>query len=143
MLLKVWLVIFLALLQLVAPLVHAHAGERIQTSESGIAKLHIPGLETYAEAKDQLQTGTTSHSYNVEGFIISVDAGIKHKPVKLISEPADNNYALLLETLVFEPALSRIDNNLSPEVPFYPSGHLITSHSPRAPPSLQKSRIRV
>ena len=41
--LRKFIVIFLVLLQLIAPLVHAHAGEDI--SNTG---LHVPGLEMYS-----------------------------------------------------------------------------------------------
>ncbi len=134
--LKRVLVIFLALLQFVAPLVHAHAGEKKQSLiGTNSAKLHIPGLETYGVESESLLLESTDHQYSAEGFIISVDAGIKHEQATLIID-FDNSYALPQQSVVFEPTLSPFDTNFSPHVPIHVGSHLISSHTPRAPPTL-------
>lgn len=134
--LKRVLVIFLALLQFVAPLVHAHAGEKKQSLiGAGSAKLHIPGLEAYGVESETLMLDSVGHQYSAEGIIISVDAGIKHEQATLFID-FDNNYALPQPSLVFEPTISPFDTNFSPHVPIRAGSHLISSHTPRAPPAL-------
>lgn len=133
--LKKFLVIFLALLQLVAPLVHAHAGEITHTlANTGSAKLHIPGLESYATKYETKILATTGHLYNTEGVVIGVDAGIKQKQLKY-SIDADNQYILPEQSVVIEYSLSPSDHNFSPHAPIHVCRHLIASHTPRAPPA--------
>jgi len=134
--LKKFVIVFLALLQFVAPLVHAHAGQKKQ-SLTGVnsAKLHIPGLETYGVESETLMLESADHQYSAEGFIISVDAGIKHEQAMSFID-FDNTYALPQQSLVFEPTISPFDTNFSPHVPIHAGSHLISSHTPRAPPAL-------
>ncbi|MGZ8137233.1 MAG: hypothetical protein ACXWTQ_07865, partial [Methylococcaceae bacterium] len=57
--LRKFTVIFLAILQLIAPLVHAHAGEK--TSDLG---LHVPGLEMYGVKHDALMSQAVNYDFN-------------------------------------------------------------------------------
>jgi len=70
------LIILLALLQLVAPLTHAHShGE---SSEKG---LHIPGLEYLTADKDSSGFLSMDHPLISECTVISVGAAIKQNKV--------------------------------------------------------------
>ena len=81
------LIILLVLLQLVAPLVHAHSGHH--DSPEGV---HLPGLEFVAGHEiDVVFSSPSSHSH-FDGEIISVSSGIKYK--KLSSENAEKVYLL-------------------------------------------------
>lgn len=71
-----FLILLLTLLQLVAPLVHAHThGE---TSPKGY---HLPGLEHYSEILDSAVFHSLQTPCADESPIISIGAGIKHKKV--------------------------------------------------------------
>ncbi len=100
------LFLILALLQLVAPLVHAHTGE-----ESSAQGLHLPGYEHYNVNHDTPEFHALSHACAEEHSIISVGTGIKHK--KNASDPA-SQYCLPIER--FEPNLT-IHSSLSPPHP--------------------------
>lgn len=70
------LVIFLSLLQLVAPLVHAHTGEH--DPHEGF---HIPELEFYSMKDEQtVQYGAMSH-FQPDGMVIDVSSGLKFNDV--------------------------------------------------------------
>jgi hypothetical protein len=132
--LRKFLVIFLALLQLVAPLVHAHAGEESPAlPNTSLGKLHIPGLEAYGVAHESSMIEATGHHYNAEGFIIAVDAGINQNQSKLIND-AGNNYFLPSQSIAIKPSISLFDCNFSSSVPIYACRLLVASHTPRAPP---------
>lgn len=126
--LRKFLVIFLALLQLIAPLVHAHASEK-----SSIAGLHVPGLEGYAADHDALMFEAASYYAGAEGIIVGIDAGIKQNHAKPLADP-DNSYYLPQQTVVFKTTLSPFDNNFSPQSPPFVAQLFSPSHSPRAPP---------
>jgi len=132
--LKKFLVILLALLQLVVPLVHAHAGEDSWSlPNTGLGKLHIPGLEAYGVEHESLTIEATGHHYYAEELIIAVDAGIFRNQSKLIHDDG-NHYFLASQSIAIKPSLSLFDSNFSPPVPTYASRLPITSHTPRAPP---------
>ncbi|NOT13292.1 MAG: hypothetical protein HOP23_15905 [Methylococcaceae bacterium] len=129
------MVIFLALLQFVAPLVHAHAGEERQTvSTSWSANLHIPGLESYAVEYKTLMLVPASHQYDATGVIVSVDSGIQQKQAYLIDDP-DDGYMLPPQLVATHSSFSFFDSNFSPHVPIRISWFLPASHTPRAPPA--------
>lgn len=69
-----FLFIILALLQFVAPLVHAHTGE-----ELSVQGVHLPGYEHYNANHDLPEFHDITHSWSEEHSIISVGTGIKHK----------------------------------------------------------------
>jgi len=132
--LRKFLVIFLALLQLVAPLVHAHAGEEsLSLPNTGLGKLHIPGLEAYGVEHETSMIKATGHHYYAEGLIIAVDAGIYQNQSNLINDDG-NDYFLASQSFAIKPSISLFDRNFSPSVPTFACRLPVTSHTPRAPP---------
>lgn len=145
--LRKFLFIFLAILQLIAPLVHAHAGEKV--SDVG---LHVPGLEMYGVKHDALMSQAVNYydfnadrigsrpiatlppSPAVEGIIVAVDAGMKDRQVNAVVDLDDNHY-LHQQTAIFKTAISPFDTNFSPQSAQFVCRLLIPSLSPRAPPA--------
>ena len=129
--LRKFIVIFLTLLQFIAPLVHAHA------SEHGLKQgLHVPGLEHYgAEDKTLVaQMKTLQHKVCVNGMIVGVDLGLKQNRTNPHSD-SDDNYYLHQQSVAFNTAVSRLDTNFSPPPKQFVYPAFIPSHSPRAPPA--------
>lgn len=138
--LRKFTVILLAILQLFAPLVHAHAGEKV----SGLG-LHVPGLEMYGvkyatpvyqAAGYDARIGSQSIAIlpAAEGVIVGVDAGLKDNQANA-SLDLDNSYYLHQQTPVFNAAISPFDINFSPQPTQFVSRLFIPSLSPRAPPA--------
>jgi hypothetical protein len=129
--LRVYLIFFLALLQLIAPLVHAHAGENL--SNKG---LHVPGLEIYAAERHAFLSQPTNHIAGSEALIIGVDAGIKHNQAQADADTdaADHSYYLHQEIAIFNAPVSAFDINFSPQPAPFVYRLFIPSLSPRAPP---------
>ena len=126
--LRKFLVIFLAILQLIAPLVHAHAGEK--NSDLG---LHVPGLEMYGAEHDLLMSHAISVDFSHHGIIVGVDAGMKDKQVNAL---ADLDYSYYLhQAPAFSAALSPFDANFSPQAAQSFCRLFIPALSPRAPPA--------
>lgn len=91
-----FLFIILALLQFVAPLVHAHTGEELP-----VQGVHLPGYEHYSVNHDSAEFSALSHSCAEAYSIISVGTGIKHK----ITSSKDNSQSCLLTiNLILEDA---------------------------------------
>lgn len=133
--LRKYLLIFLALLQLVAPLVHAHAGrENIAFSDSGSGKLHIPGLEIYVLEHETLLFEPDGHHCSDGGVVIGVDAGIKQKQAKLINN-FYNTYLLPQQPVTVKPLMPPLAIDFSPPAPVYVCRLLNALHIARAPPS--------
>jgi hypothetical protein len=120
-------VIFLAILQLIAPLVHAHAGEKV--SDLG---LHVPGLEMYGVDDESSMSQAVSYDFSSEGTIVSIDAGMKDKQA---DADLDNSHYLYQQAPVFNAAISPFDINFSPQSQQFACRLLIPSLSPRAPPA--------
>ncbi len=134
---RISLLALLVLLQLLTPLVHAHAGRAAFADlDTGFGKLHIPGLETLSHAPDGLdgyvQAALSAPS---EGVLVDVDSGMK--PVQRDVLP-DHAVAYYLHTAwwAFSVYLAEPD-----EVKWLPHpatpiarGSLFTPHAPRAPP---------
>lgn len=121
--LRKFIIIFLALLQLIAPLVHAHAGENILTRG-----LHVPGLEMYSVDHDTQMSQAISH----DGFMIGVDVGMKDKKM---NADLTNSHYLPQQISVFNLALSPFDHNFTPQAQQFICRLFIPSLSPRAPPA--------
>ncbi|MCK9396237.1 MAG: hypothetical protein M0Q44_11670 [Methylobacter sp.] len=119
-------VIFLAILQLIAPLVHAHAGQKV----SGLG-LHVPGLEMYGAEHAMLASQAVDYDSNSGGIIVGVDAGMKDKQVIV---DLDGGHYLHQQVPVFNAAISPFDTNFSPQAQQFVCRLLIPSLSPRAPP---------
>ncbi len=140
--LRKFTVIFLAILQLIAPLVHAHVGEKIGLlPNSGVGTLHVPGLERYSVDRDalvsQIETlpcNLSTHDFSSDGMLIGIDAGIKDGQVNAGAN-LDNSCYLHQQTVIFKTAISPFDTNFSPQPQQFVCRLLIPSLSPRAPPA--------
>jgi hypothetical protein len=98
--LRKFTVIFLAILQLFAPLVHAHTGEKV--SDLG---LHVPGLERYGVDHEALMSQAVSYDFSSEGIVVGVDAGIKDKQANAVPD-LDNSHYLHQQAPAFNAAIS-------------------------------------
>jgi hypothetical protein len=121
--------IVLALLQLFAPLVHAHTG-----SNNFNQGLHIPGLELYRATQDTPVSQSVNVDWDSEGFLVVVDTGIKN-PQDIFIENADPCYAMLPFDPLRIPTLPKFDSNFSPQRQPYSFRKPPSTHSPRAPPA--------
>ena len=75
-----FLIIVLTLLQLIAPLVHAHASEHILKQG-----LHVPGLELSGSEYFGLiapEIKSLQHNVSVDGMIVVIDLGVKRNQDK-------------------------------------------------------------
>jgi hypothetical protein len=132
-------VIFLAILQLIAPLVHAHTRENVLNQG-----LHVPGLEMYgveqavpvSQAVNDDRIGTRPIAGIMMsmdgGIIVGVDAGIKNK--QIIAGLDDGQY-LHQQAPVYNSAISPFDTGVSSQSQQFVCRLLIPSLSPRAPPA--------
>jgi hypothetical protein len=129
--LRKFLVIFLTILQFIAPLVHAHASDH-----NSMQGLHVPGLEHYGAEHNTLISQMKTLQYNVsaDGVIVAVDMGIKQNK-KYLQTDSDNNYYLHHQTFAFNTAVSRFDTHFSHQSQQLVYRLLIPSPSPRAPPA--------
>ena len=129
--LRKFLVIFLTMLQFIAPLVHAHASE--PSLKQG---LHVPGLEHYGAEHNTLiaQMKTLQDNVSVDGMIVAVDTGLKQNQTNPQTD-SDNNYYLPQQTVAFNTAVSRFDTNFSPQPQQLVYRLFIPSPPPRAPPA--------
>jgi hypothetical protein len=127
--LRKFTVVFLAILQLIAPLVHAHTGEKI--SSKG---LHVPGLEIFNVEHDTLVFQASSYDFSSVGIIVGVDAGMKDKKLNAVTD-SDHSYYLHQQISAFNPAASSFDTNFSPQATQFVCRLFIPSFSPRAPPA--------
>ncbi len=128
--LRKYLVVFLTLLQFIAPLVHAHAGEPGLTSG-----LHVPSLEHFSAEHNTPPDQLKRLSYNnaVEGIIVAVDSGVKQNRINRTSDLA--HYYLPQQAFVFNDADSRFDTHFSPLSQQLAYCLLIPSPQQRAPPA--------
>jgi hypothetical protein len=129
--LRKFIVIFLTMLQFIAPLVHAHASE--YSSSQG---LHVPGLENFGTEHNTLIDQIKSLQYNVsvDGMIVGVNIGHKQNQTNLQND-LDNNYYLPQQTVAFNTAVSRFDTNFSPQPEHLVYRLFIPSPPSRAPPA--------
>jgi hypothetical protein len=125
-----FLVIFLTMLQFIAPLVHAHASEH--RSKQG---LHVPGLESYGAEQNKhiVQMKTLQYNVHADSMIVGVDTGLKKSRTNSQTD-SDSNYFLHQQTLAFNAPFSRFDANFSPQPQQLVYRLFIPSPPPRAPP---------
>ena len=109
--LRKFIVIFLTMLQFIAPLVHAHSSEH--GSNQG---LHIPGLEHYGAENNTLidQIKTLTYNVSVDCMIVAVDLGLKQNQTNPHTDSDNNNY-LHQQPVAFNTAVFRFDTNFSPQ----------------------------
>lgn len=122
-------IIVLAMLQLFAPLVHAHTGNN--NFNQG---LHVPGLELYRANQDASVGQNVNANWDSEGLLVVVDAGIKNPQDKVV-ERTDHSFALLPPDQFQISALPENDSNFSPQNQSFSFQRLPATHSPRAPPA--------
>lgn len=127
--LRFHIVVFLAMLQLIAPLVHAHAGEKIPD-----LGLHVPGLEAYGAKNAGLGLEAVSYTAGAEVMLFSVDTGIRLNPTHADTDVDQSPY-LHHEIGLFNAPISPFDTNFSPQTQPFVCRLLIPSLSPRAPPA--------
>jgi hypothetical protein len=140
--LRKYTVVFLAILQLIAPLVHAHVGEKTAIlPNSSIGNLHVPGLERYSVDRDAsvfqieaLYCKVFTHDFDSDGMLIGIDTGIKDRQTNP-GPDLDNSYYLHQQVSAFSAAISPFDINFSPQSQLFVRRSLIPSLSPRAPPA--------
>lgn len=129
LLIRKYLILILALLQLFAPLVHAHTGHKSFTQG-----LHIPGLELYRTSQDTQVLQAVNSDTNTEGLLILVDAGIK-SPQDVMTVIVNNHYALLPANQLQINVLPKTDSNFSPQYRSFHLRELLSISAPRAPPA--------
>ncbi len=129
--LRKYLVVFLTLLQFIAPLVHAHTGEPGLTSG-----LHVPGLELFSAEHNRPPDQLKMLSYNnvVEGMLVAVDSGVKQSQINRSGDSV-LHYYLPQQAFVFNKADSRFDVNFSPQSQQLAYCLLMPSPPLRAPPA--------
>lgn len=129
--LRKFLVIFLTMLQFIAPLVHAHASD--YRSQPG---LHVPGLEYYGAEHNTLinQMKTLPYNVSVDVMIVAVDIGLTQNQTNPQTD-SDNSYYLHQHTVAFNTAVSRFDTHFSPQPQQLVYRFFIPSPPPRAPPA--------
>lgn len=127
--LRLVLLIFLAMMQFIAPLVHAHADQ--SCSRPG---LHVPGLELlYGAASERAASQTQSHVADSGGFIFSVDTGIKQGQTLTVAD-SHSDYYLPQPYRVFRAVIPSLDTDAPPQISRFVSSLPSPSRSPRAPP---------
>lgn len=141
---RVFLVIFLALLQLIAPLVHAHADNAFFSSphyETG--RLHLPGLETYQDRYESVKSkyGVVSQYAPSDGVVVGINTGIKPNHYNDITDT--DHYYLPQQAIIFTFPLILIDRGSSYFSPCLLSRCLFSRYSPRAPPSQYTAYLKL
>jgi hypothetical protein len=129
--LRKFLIIFLTMLQFIAPLVHAHASE--PGSKQG---LHIPGLEYYGTEHNTFidQMKTLQCNACVDGMIAGVNPGLK--PIKTPPQAdSDDHYYLHQQTIAFNFVAYAFNTHFSPQPEQLVYRLLIPSPPSRAPPA--------
>jgi hypothetical protein len=122
-------IIVLAMLQLFAPLVHAHTGN------NGFNQgLHVPGLELYRTTQDSPVIQAIDTDGDAEGLLVIVDAGIKNQH-DLFVESKDIGYALLPSQQLQVSALAENDCNFPPHTQTVVYRKSTAPRSSRAPPT--------
>ena len=132
--LRKFMVIFLTMLQFIAPLVHAHA------SEPGLKQgLHVPGLEHYGAEHDLPTAGMKTVLYDVavDGVVVGVDLGLKQNRTHHRTDAdADHSYYLHQQPVAFNTAVSRSHSHFSEQPPQLTYRLFVPAPPPRAPPAL-------
>lgn len=125
--LRRFLVVFLVLLQLVAPLVHAHIGD-----EAGVGGWHLHEFEQWRSDNAGKVLANISHEFHAQSAVVEVGSAINlHSSVFYADNQAHafdrSIFGQLLIALAI-PVFRRFDH---PPEPIQPG---ISRHSSRAPP---------
>lgn len=139
--LRPYLVIFLVLLQFIAPLVHAHTGEKI--SSQG---LHIPGLEVYGHLAPENAINSTQSlckvsvfCSNVDGQVVGIDTGLSREVAiqrlyKIILDLHHDYYLPAPQIALFKTDIFAFATALPTQSVSLVGQSTHFAHSPRAPP---------
>ncbi len=122
------LIVFLVLLQLIAPLVHAHAGKQLLG-----CGVHLPGLELYELNQPDSLLMAVQGNIDLDAMFVGVNTGIERQ----YSITSDNTetFAFIATSvpMVTSDRLSATINFSPHDVPVFAYRPHVSS-SPRAPP---------
>ncbi len=129
--LRTSIIVFLVMVQLIAPLVHAHTGEKF--FDRG---LHLPGLEAYgrtgvSDAAVTLQT--SSYHADSEGILVDIKTGLKDNQGNT-PDDTDSLVYITPAAVVIKTTLSQFDTNFSPHMQQPVARLFVSAHPTRAPP---------
>lgn len=125
-----FIITFLVLLQLIAPLVHAHAGKQFPA-----VGVHLPGLEMY---DDVYHTETILQAVpaivDSEALIVGINTGIQQQHAAISLDTEDGKW---INQVTVQPHASQLafSINFSPHAPPFIQPLFNPAHSPRAPPA--------
>ncbi len=128
---RLLLIVFLGILQLFAPFMHAHASEN--SARSG---LHIPGLEMYGEEKAQLSNLAESGETDCD-VVVMVDDGIKPSYAVQLLVRLDSafSYGLSAHATLSDSVVIHFDRLISPYTLSFIQRPPPDIHGSRAPPA--------
>lgn len=128
--LRTFVIVFLVMLQSIAPLVHAHTGEKI--FDKG---LHIPGIETYGQHIEKQSTLVHKSAYHThyEGVLVSVNTSLKTKYSAVLDDLNSPDY-ITPSAVAIKTTLSAFDTNFSPHAQHLVAQFFVSAHPARAPP---------
>ncbi|WP_394752055.1 hypothetical protein [Crenothrix sp.] len=126
--LRTFIIVFLVMLQFIAPLVHAHTGEKI--FDKGF---HVPGLEVYELSQDVATLQMSSYHIDSEGVLVGVNTGLKAKQ-SITLDDTDVQVYITPPAVVLKITLFQFDTNFSPHFQHIAVQTLASAHSARAPP---------
>jgi hypothetical protein len=124
-----FVVSFLVLLQLVAPLIHAHKNDKFESSKTAIFHLHLPDLE---QINTVLENGAMMTTISIhEGEVVTVSTGKQEERKRQLLDDLKTIVIIsLLFTTLFKPVIHKI---IVRRKPLHPS-RFFNLASPRAPP---------
>ncbi len=123
------IVLILILLQLVAPLLHAHSGVELNHN-----RLHLPGLEIINNNFTDIQTLEPISQDEDFGIVVGVCTGINRDIDFTNTDSSEVPFISSKKDFISIFYCSNQNNTLSFNPP--PSNQLAKTHSSRAPPSL-------
>jgi hypothetical protein len=126
--LRTFIIVFLVMLQFIAPLVHAHTGEKI--FDKG---LHLPGLEAYESSQDLATLQMSSYHVDSEGVLVGINTGLKAKQSTTLDD-SDVQVYITPPAVILKATLFQFDSNFSPHLQHIVVQTLAFAHSARAPP---------
>ncbi len=124
-----FIVLLLILLQLVAPLLHAHSGIELNHN-----RLHLPGLEVINNNLTDLQTLESISQNEDFGVIVGVCTGINRDINFTDTDSSEVPFISSKKDFISVFYCSNQNNTFYFKPP--PSNQLAKTHSSRAPPSL-------
>jgi hypothetical protein len=141
-LLRPYLVTLLVLLQLIAPLVHAHTGEQVVSQG-----IHLPGLERYVRFQSQATSSNDALCQAIvfyndsDGLVVGIHTGLQREtalPVQRLAKKIivdlDHGHAVPFQLTLFNAFSLAFFS-----IPLTTAPRLVTqltrvAHTPRAPP---------